>query len=197
VPCTQLPPFALWEDDQIRQEVRIFQLQHRWIFPLRGDEPDEDLVQECLLHWTRMRVFYEGRDDASLKTFLKTVVGNKLKDLRRAALTDRAKAERTSVSLEARPRRRDGEAAASLRETLSDPNPDLLEQAIRVAREDALHRHLDQLSETERRLAQGLGEGLSTSELARREGIARTTLEHRLRQLKERLRATDLRYFVD
>lgn len=60
----------------------------------------EDLIQECIWHWTTARKAFNKEGGASLRTFQKRVLDHKLCDIDREQWTDRRKINHVAVSLD-------------------------------------------------------------------------------------------------
>ena len=84
-----------WEVAVAKTCVKDFLGQGRYI---DGMEPN-DLLQECVLHWLRVKARYDSSSGASAKTFMATVCRNKLKDMLREH--GRAKRRASVLSLDA------------------------------------------------------------------------------------------------
>jgi len=60
----------------------------------------DDLYQDCLLHWCKEENKYQEKRGANKKTFMRNILGKKLKDILQAQKTDKRKIIFNMVSLE-------------------------------------------------------------------------------------------------
>src|SRR5688572_24379573 len=111
------PPGGLepWEVDLAKVLVAVF-LHEQDVFT-QGDR--DDLVNECLLHWWRVRDRYRTEGGASLSTYMRRVLRNKLSDLLEAETAKKRGGFQKPDSLDVA-RVVEAEDALALGETLAD-----------------------------------------------------------------------------
>jgi len=88
--------FQDWEIALAKGIVSQFQAAHPWLRTFEF----EDLFQECLSHWELKRSRFRPERDASIKTYMRTVVNNKLRSLLRRELSDKRRIQHLTVSLD-------------------------------------------------------------------------------------------------
>lgn len=99
--------FEDWEIGVAKNLINGFRVTSKCL----EKEDLDDLPQECLSHWLSARRQYDPTREASRKTFMARVVGNKLRDLAREAQADKRRAAYVAVSLGA-PTGEDEDASA-------------------------------------------------------------------------------------
>jgi len=177
--------FEGWEIACAKELIGLF--RSRWRSLER--ENLEDLLQECLLHWHRVRDQFDPGRGASLRTYMAQVVQNRLADIARESEAERRRVNLVASSLEEiDPGGDDDDDGPELLEVLlqhpdagggaaaQEPDPDLLID---------LARALARLSPVQLALCRLLGvEGLSLREASRRLGVARATLHDELKRIR-------------
>jgi len=182
------PPheFADWEIALVQLLVYDF-LATRTVSPVFEED---DLAQECLLHWWSQRHRYRETRGASMRTFLRTVVKAKLIDIERTMKATKRGGGQHPLSLDAPLSHEAGEER-----TLSDTVPARetdSEVMSSVIREQLLSR----LTRRQRRLALGLEAGMSMSEIGRRLAVPRGTLYDELERIRQVFRDESLDEFL-
>jgi RNA polymerase sigma factor (sigma-70 family) len=163
--------FEFWEIETAKAVVRSHVVAHGRF----TDFDEEDLVQECLLHWWQQRDRYEEGRGASRRTFMNRVLTNKLRDIHRLERAEKRSSFRTALSLDATV---GSEEAASLGDLLADPDPAAqpYDRAETSERRERILRASRRLTPRQRQLADGLAAGRSISELSREHRVSRDTL---------------------
>jgi len=186
--------FALWELATAKFEVASFVRLHG---RFRRHDTD-DLVQECLTHWWQQRDRYDERRGANRKTFLKRVVRNRLKDLKREERAEKRGAGKPDRSLDEALPSDDGEGS-TLADFLRDQSPDIDPEARALQSElrTGIHRATPQLTPQQQALVDGLSSGQTISELARSMDIRRSTLYDELKRIKAAFESAGLREFLN
>ena len=173
----QSDPFAAWERDLIRREVRAFiakALTFSW-------DDEDDLINEAQLRWWQVRTGHRGDRGANPQTFLKRVVRHRLEEI--------ARAERAQ-------RRGGGERLLSLDEEIFEGGDDEATRASLV--EDwaegpegiaisgaALESALARLSPRQMRIVGASVAGYRRTEAARQVQISRDTLYTELGRIRD------------
>jgi RNA polymerase sigma factor (sigma-70 family) len=158
----------------------------RWSRTLEREEFD-DLMQECLAHWSVVRQKLLLDADAPPVGYMARVVRNKLTDLIREQAADKRVGEQAALSLDAP---LDGsEDGMTLAEALSNeespPQDDVYAVEHHHARID-IARAMTLLSPAQRRVCQLLGEeGLSIKEAAARLHVPRGAVYQAIKRVRE------------
>jgi RNA polymerase sigma factor (sigma-70 family) len=182
------PPGELadWEIALVQLLVYDF-LASRTVSP--GFEED-DLAQECLLHWWSQRQRYEETRGASMRTFLRTVVKAKLIDIERTMKAGKRGAGQRPLSLDA-PLSHEAGGKGTLGDTVPAG-----ETAIEVMSSVMREHLLSRLAPGQRRLVLGLEAGMSMSEISKRLDVPRTTLYDELERIRRVFRDEGLEEFL-
>lgn len=150
------------------------------------------MTQEVLAHWWLARRTYRPGGGANPRTFMKAVTRRRLADLLKEATSSKRTVERRAISLR-QPLDDDDPEGASL-ESLLDANAEDPEVAAEHAElRDAIARHRDRLTPGQNALLDELLAERSISEIGRRTGAPRTTLNDQLKALYGVLRSDELR----
>ena len=183
--------FEPWELDLCNRVVDSFLLGQR-VFAWHERD---DLVQECLAHWFHVRSRYRGVRNASISTYMRSVLRNKLSDLLETRTAAKRGGDLPALSLD---RSLDGDDADG--ETLHDviAGPADTERSI-IKRElrNTARRLLDRLSPDERRLLLELLRDPSLLRASARLGVPRTTLGRQLDSIRKRARDDGLRELLE
>jgi len=189
-------PTRFSDDDGLPQrEVDIIRHVVRDFLSTRQPHPaleQEDLAQECLLHWWLQRPRYTPSRGASLETFLRRVVKAKLLDLERGARAEKRGSGRQADSLD-RPLNEEEPDANTLGDTVADAADTEGEATLRVSLEAARSR----LSPRQRQLLEGLLEEYPMTHLSQRLGVPRATLYDELERIRRIFRDEGLHQFLD
>lgn len=140
----------------------------------------DDLAHDAGVHYQLQRQGYRGRGGASPATYLRTVVGNYLRDVRSAQLAARRGGGSGPLSLD-EPVSRSDAGGTVARHELVPGSLDTAEEALAaVARDRALAR----LSPEQRRIARAYEAGASTAAIAQGLGLARTTVDEERQRIR-------------
>lgn len=184
--------FSPWEIALAKRVVNDFLFSH----PMPHLEA-KDLVQECLLQWWQQHQRYSPSRDASLKTYMRKVLQNKLRDIERHERADKRGGYSSEVSLD---RSLDPEVEDS--DSLGDmlpadaPEEEPESETERLELKANIDRVLGRLSEQQRWLAEKLGEGWPMTEISERLGVSRPTLYDELKRIREVFRDEGLEEFL-
>jgi len=173
--------FQDWEVAVAYNLVKEFQRQ--WTCLAR--EEVDDLLQECLSHWVFVKSKFDPKREASLKTFMRRIIRNKLTDLIRERESDKRKLAHLSISLDA-PLSGETEAPTLL-DTLDaradDDPPDQELNGLQLTID--LATVFSTLTARQQTLCRLLGEqGMTIQEVSAALGIPRSTLYDELNCIK-------------
>ncbi len=161
--------FEEWEVAVARKLCSQFVTRHAWLRSLEVD----DLMQECLLHWYRVRGSYKPGRGSSAKTYMGRVLRHLLHDVLDQQLTLK---------------RRGSHLSASLDETLSEgvgaEGEVSAEEADLSLRID-LERALEKLSPLQQRICELLKQGYPASEISRNLGRGRASIYDEIGQVRK------------
>ncbi len=171
--------FEKWEVGLANAIVREFRSSYK----ILEKEDEDDLVQECLIQWLSAKSKYKAKDNATLKTFMRRVVKNKL-----ANIVEKISAEKRKASYEAIPFDETIETAeeSDSLKTEDDPTRSIHESDL----ESSIQETLKKLTPKQQELCRLLyEEGLSINEASKRfkesrAGIYREVI--RIRELFEK-----------
>ena len=185
--------FQAWELAIATKLVRDF----RASAPALQHDEIEDLLQEVLLHWYRVRGSHDPQGKASIRTYMARVVRNKLIDLIRERGSDKqivnVLAVPTEFAHEGEPGQDTGEAAIDL--------PELGDAREHRDAEQSLHldlaRALAHLTSRQQELCRLLLEyDLTMAEASQRLGVPRGTLYEELKHIRARFAALGLEEYL-
>jgi RNA polymerase sigma factor (sigma-70 family) len=203
-----LPPhaFAEWEIKAVYGAVHSFVSTHG----IPGMDRD-DLAQEAFAAWFLQRRRFNARRSPDPHALLNTVIQGRLTDLLRAALAekrggpgnarsdedddqDRPLPPRT-VSLDAYlDSNAPGSARSDIVESSTDDPTQVTEQNLLA---EALLRVAADLPPAERELLDYMARGFTAADVARLLNVPESSVRSQRTRLIKRLRATELRHFVD
>lgn len=155
--------------------------------PFAKDDED-DLVQECFIHWERRRHAYNP-ERASLKTFLKRVTANKLRDLQRREISQ---GRRSLLSLD----RLIGDDGQPLAGQVEDPDPAPDLWATRAELKTRIRDTYRQLSVEDLWVAKGYADGLTPTDMSRKLGISRQSVHRARARIRKVFIAAGLEEFL-
>lgn len=172
-----------WEHELIRHEVRSFRIEQRFRW---SDE--DDLFQDCAERWLTARGQYDAARGANLKTFMKRVVRNRLKDEWKAQRTESRRGHREAKSLDEPVFDRDNEDAtrAELIRDQHEPLADVASANLDIARAAA------RLSDRQRRVLAALLRDYSVDGIAAIEFVNRETVYEDRKRIQEACRDVGL-----
>ena len=179
--------FASWELDLIGQRVTSFLMTRS---KSAGCEED-DLFQECVVHYWQKRPRYDAARGASRETFLRLVVDSKLADIERIRGAEKRGGGQQPVSLDA-PLGGEDEAG-----TLADLVPRVVGVEDEVVLVVCIRGALQCLSHRQRRIVGGLRLGQSKTEISKNMPLSRQTLYEELGRIREVFRDEGLAEFLD
>jgi len=141
---------------------------------------EDDLAQECSLHWSQVRSSYRPAGLANRSTYLKRVVGHQLLDLFRHERTRGRVGHLMASSLD-EPVARDGEETGLRGDFLADRRSVTagLEFELDVARAQR------DLTRRQREILAGRTGGYRVTELASELGVHRDTIHTELKRIQE------------
>ncbi len=173
--------FEVWELAITRKLIREF--QNRW-WSIAYD-PEDDLMQDLLVHWLSVRREFDPRRRRSRDAFMRQVLRNKLFSLVREREAERRSADYHAVSLE------------QVRQQHPASNaPDLIDEQIAshwYGASDFCHSEVqidlamavNQLTPSQRKICRLLGcEGLSVDEASSRLHVSRDTVYRELKRIR-------------
>ena len=139
-------------------------------------------MHEVLLHWWQQRARYRVGRGANRHTFMRRVVTNRLRDLRRRERAAKRRGDRAAISLD----QPINPEASALAERVEDPSPDARPdlQAEASERRDEIDQTLARLTPRQQRITRGLTEGHSLRELRRSLRISRGALSGELQTIR-------------
>jgi RNA polymerase sigma factor (sigma-70 family) len=186
--------FEPWELATIKAEVAAFLSTNgrlRW-------HDSDDLDQECRVHWMQKRQRFDASRGANIKTFLKRVVRNRLKDIRDEELAQKRGSGRQDRSLDELLPSDDG-GDSTLADFLSDDNPDAdpLERALRSELGFEILRITYELKPLQQDLINGLLDGQKISDISAALEVPRSTLYDELKRIRAEFERRRLREFLD
>ena len=171
-----------WEIDSVREIVR----KSRWRRRSTSVASEEDLLQDCMLHWVQARQTLDFRSVRDPSAFMRRVLENKLRDLARHANSSKRNDESADsivISIEQLTDESQPE------ELIADSSPVPVGFPARFERADAaidLSRVFDALTPNQRALCYLLVvEGFLQSESGRILGISRTTTFREILRIRE------------
>lgn len=160
--------FQDWEVVVARKLSSEFVAKYSW---LKGLEVD-DLIQECLLHWYLVRDNYDPELGASLKTYMRQVLGHFLQDILDQHMTDRRKMQHLSTSLE------------QAMEEVTMPKDAIRTEPESFLRID-LERAMEKLSPTQQQICQLLTEGYPITHISKVLRRRRSDIYKELKKIRE------------
>ena len=178
--------FEPWELDLTRRLVEAFLAEQR---PPRHVEFD-DLYQEYLAQWWSQRDRYDEARDASRKTFLRSVVQARLRDLTRGWRAAKRGSGHLPLSLDA-PISRNEPDGPTIGDLLADQRTSDSTVALDI------QRLTDRLSARQRWIIGGTRLGFTKTEISRWLSISRDTLHEDLRRIREVFRDGGLAPHLD
>ena len=147
--------FADWEIGVATYWVRRYKLV---------GHDQEDLLQEVLIHWHQARDRHQDDRGASLRTFMNRVVENRLKEIARAADTDKRRVDQ---------------------EVISDDDLELPAPATHNDLKTDLAKVLQHLTPQQRSILGLLAQDTSKSQAAKTLGIHRDTLYEEIKRIRK------------
>ena len=171
-----------------RQIVGSFLLTNR---DLREYPGEEDLVQECLVHWWQQRGRYSQGRGASPQTYTRRVLEKKLLDIARAERAEKRKAQKQGASLQEQ-----NEYGLAPADTIADPDAGPEDRA--EQHEVGLHirKVLLLLSPRQQQLARALSTGATMTEISRMLKMPRPTLYDDLARIRKVFRDEGLEEYL-
>jgi len=160
--------FEDWEVGLAKGVVSDFQAQHPWLKTLEFD----DLLQECLSHWHSSRSRFRPDRGASIKTYMRRVLNNRLHSLLRVELSARRRIQQVTTSLE--------ESLDEEGTTLDDIASDLRDVAVRLD----VASVVEELTPLQRQICELLAEELSPTRIARVLGKPRRTVRQEIGRIR-------------
>ncbi len=147
---------------------------------------EDDLLQEVLLQWLTQRERFSGDRGASIQTFFRNVAKNHLADIYREQTADKRGGHFHTLSLNQPVGDEESDG-----DELGDFVPDPQDVASEVEGEIERDRILAFLTPRQRELAEGLAQDYSVSEMSKKMGVPRTTLNDELSRIRRTLRKKD------
>ena len=153
---------------------------------------EEDLVQECLLHWWLQRSRYDEARGANRRTFMNRVCEHRLWDLWRGAHASQRWSPRGTLSLDA-PATEGGDPLAELLED-SAHGPDVLAEYSELLA--LIARLRSRLTPRQQEVLDGLHVSRTVAEIARELGVHRDTVYEDRRRIQNACRDAGLEDFL-
>ena len=182
----------LFEDWEIGIVTRLIgKFQRRWT--CLKQESFEDLLQECLCHWHFSKNSHDPQGEASQKTFMARIIGNKLIDLVRERESNKRRVAHLAVSLNG-PAGTDEDSCALIdtvhQGSMGDIHPDPFKQ---IELRLDLSIMLCRLTPRQKELCLLLGEeGLTVNEASGRLKVPRTSLYDEIKRIRAIFRSEHL-----
>lgn len=185
--------FESWEIAVAKKLVNDF-IKDRRCF----EEYDfDDLLQECLTHWLRVRDRYDAGRKASKQTFMGRIIRNKLKDLVEQRQADKRKIDHVAKRLDA-PLGDEQDSRTLLNkvdeETTEDSPRDRFSE---IERGVYLERALEKLSPGRQELCRLLAEGRTVSDISELLKTPRSTIYDEMKRIREVFSKEGLRGYLD
>jgi RNA polymerase sigma factor (sigma-70 family) len=162
-----------WAEPVARSVVKRFLASHP---NLKGND-EEDLVQECLIHWFLHRDSYDPTRGASARTYMSVIVERRLGEIADAAYAQMRSGEQFARSLDERVG--DGESGSRLGDTLADES--LIDE---LGHSVQLEEALSSLSPLQRRIVEGYLDETTVVDLAEELGKSRSTIYEELKRIR-------------
>ncbi len=153
---------------------------------------EEELVQECLLHWWLQRYRYDEARGANRRTFMNRVCENRLRDLWREMHAARRWSARGTLSLDA-PAGDDGDPLIDLLED-DAPRPDVLAEDSELLA--LIARVRSRLTPRQREILDGFTASHTVAAIARELGVHRDTVYEERRRIQNTCRDVGLEDFL-
>jgi RNA polymerase sigma factor (sigma-70 family) len=161
--------FQDWEIALAKGVISQFQTDHPWLKTFEFD----DLLQECLSQWEWKRSRFRPERGASIQTYMRTVLKNKLRSLVRSELSDKRRIQHLAESLD-KPLDEEGT-------TIDDVVPsDIPEISERLDVASVIRR----LTPLQREICQLLAEDVPVSQIATMMGKPRHTVRREIDRIR-------------
>jgi RNA polymerase sigma factor (sigma-70 family) len=175
----------LFEDWEIAIAVKLVdQFKKQW--SVLRQEAFEDLVHECLTHWFFQRDKHDPGRGANPRTFMATVVRNKLRDLigGRTSVTHRMLSEASRLDEELDQK---GEGGLALHETI-DPNglPDPPSDDLAISlQQDDIAKVITKMTGRQKIIYSLLDSGKTKKAVSETLDISRDTVHEEIRRMRK------------
>ena len=181
--------FADWEVQVVEAVVRKF-----WKTSprLRAVYDQEDLIQECLIHWHGVRNSYLADRGASKKTYMSRVLNNKLLELLRYEKADLRKVNSEAIPFSKPVGSEEDRTIEDEANQAHDEDPETFEES-RVR--DILVGL--PLTAREKAILDLLSQGLKKTEIAKKVGAHRDTVYQDIERLRKLFEDKGLKRFLD
>ena len=147
----------------------------------------EDLLQDCLIHWYRVREAFDPARETSHRTFMVSVVRNKLMDIVREHESDKRKVTYLSIPIDEPVG--GAEDAPFVMDAIDEHRATETGVATEHSHRDAridIAKAIAQLTPAQQRLCRLLGEeGLSIQQASERLGIPRSSLYDEIKRIRK------------
>lgn len=131
------------------------------------DLEEDDLLQECLTHWLFAKDRYKHNRNASQKTFMATVIRNKLKDILEKLQTDKRRINSLSISID-QPLSDDEDSGTLLDIIPENPNyPTAVDATMDACLKRDLEKATSKLSSQQMKICSRLSQGYNIAEISK------------------------------
>lgn len=181
--------FEEWEVELVRNRIRRF--RRKWVCLQK--EGEDDLLQECLIHWYINRKSYNPLREVSRRGFMIRVVQNRLMDIVREKDADKRRVSCFSRDLPSC----EGDFTLPF---LQDSRENHISSTDFTGAFDLkldLNRVVQQLNPRQRQICHALGKlGLSAREVSRLLKISPNTLYREIKRIRDRFEQAGLQDYL-
>jgi RNA polymerase sigma factor (sigma-70 family) len=153
--------FSDWEQAIAKKLISEFKRQWACLKSVEFD----DLLQDCLFHWLRVRNKFDPAKKASIKTFMAKVIRTQLLYKVRTLNAEKRKIDQLSISLDEPVS--DEEGARSLAEEIPDTSPGAVDLVLQNERKERVQKALEKLSPEQREICRLMEERFSVRKIAK------------------------------
>lgn len=175
---------SLFQDWEIGIAKRLI---NRFCADNKLQNPDDfnDLLMECLMHWLSKKNKYDPKHKASQKTFMATVIENKLCDIAERQQTDKRKIANLTDSLD-KPLYNDSEATTLLDKINNDITFSSSEKSdLQVELKHDLSKAIPFLSPRQQKICYLFGEGFSIQEIGKCLVTPRSSIYYEIKRIRK------------
>lgn len=174
--------FQAWELKVAKKLVKDFLNEHK---KETSHDDFNDLLQECLSHWSSVRDQYDPAERAAPNTFMGIILRHKLGQIRREMESDKRKVSHQTISLNEFIQ--DEDDSDTYLEQLADyENEDYGNAENEICLKLDLAKVLNQLSPKQKKLCKYLGEeGLPVQEISKKLQMPRGTVYEEIKRVKK------------
>ncbi len=158
-------------------------------------EDFDDLLQECLSHWYRVREKFDPAKKTSIKTYMAKVIKTQLLYKVRPLSAKKRKTDQVSISLDEPVS--DEEGAKTLAEEIPDTRPGAVDEALKNELKQRLKKVLEKLSPEQREICRLMGEeGLSIPEASKVLNKHRSFIDRQIIRMRRLFKNEGLREYL-